>query len=219
MAQLIAQVIELKWFERFTECVNRIGGKNVGQNVLKGLGVPPTGQSKRAKNNRTRWIKTAMEKLDDLCDEQSRNQIMVETCPHVYPKTRIKLMRDEFERLGNIDELITLMREDTSWGGGSFYDYPFRKGDMIHITKVPYNPKAYRHAINDEEKRLAYCHCALVKRSEDSISPTFCCCSGGWVKQLWEGIFQQPVEVEMTESLLKGNERCTHTVKIPREFL
>jgi hypothetical protein len=215
----IAKVSELKWFERFTESVSRIAGKDVEKAVLKGLGTPPADQSRRAKSYRNEWIKTALERLDNLCDEQIRNQIMVETCPHVYPKTRIKLMRDEFERLGNIDELITLMREDTSWGGGSFYDYPFRERNMIHITKVPYNPKAYRKAVTDEEKRLAYCHCALVKRSEDPISPTFCCCSGGWVKQLWEGIFQQPVEVEMTESLLKGNDRCTHTVKIPREFL
>jgi hypothetical protein len=191
----------------------------VEQTVLKGLGVPPTGQSKSAKNNRTRWIKTALERLDNLCDEQTRNQIMVETCPHVYPKTRIKLMRSEFERLGNIDDLITLMREDTSWGGGSFYDYPVRKGDIIYVTNVPYSSKAYRNASTFEEKRLAYCHCALVKRAKDTITPTFCCCSGGWVKQLWEGIFQQPVEVKMTESLLKGNDRCTHGVKIPSEFL
>jgi hypothetical protein len=210
---------ELKWFERFAESVNRVAGKDVQQAVLKGLGTPPVGQSRSAKSNRTRWVKTALDRLDDLCHEQTRNQIMIETCPHAYPKTRIRLMRSEFERLGNVDDLIALMREDTSWGGGLFCDYPVRKDDMIYVTKVPYSPRAYRNSSTDEEGRLANCHCALVKRSEDTISPTFCCCSGGWVKQLWEGIFQQPVEVKMTESLLKGNDRCTHAVKIPREFL
>jgi hypothetical protein len=111
------------------------------------------------------------------------------------------------------------MRNDTSWGGGSYYDYPVRKEDTIFITKVPYNPKAYKNAITDEEKRLAYCHCALVKKSKEDVSSTFCCCSGGWVKQLWEGVFEEPVEVRLAESILKGDDQCTHAVRIPARFL
>jgi len=210
---------KLKWFQRFAESLARHEGNETSKVVMKGWEELPAGSSKRAKEERTRWIKTAMDTLDDLCDGKTRNQIMIDTCPHSYPKTRIKEMRNEFERLGNIDDLLMLMRSDTSWGGGSFYDYPVRKDDVIYITKVPYSPKAYKTAVTDEEKRLAYCHCALVKRSKEKISSTFCCCSGGWVKQLWEGILDQPVEVELTESLLKGDKRCTHAVRIPVSFL
>jgi hypothetical protein len=207
----------MKWFQRFVESLRRHAENDVSKVVMAGWEDVPAGSSKRAKEDRTRWIKTAMEQLDSLCDEETRNQILIDTCPHSYPKTRIKEMRAAYERLGSIDDLLKLMRSDTSWGGSSFYDYPVRKDDVIYITKVPYNPKTYENAVTDEEKHLAYCHCGLVKRSKEEISPTFCCCSGGWVKQLWEGILEQPVEVELTESLLKGDERCTHAIRIPTD--
>ncbi len=209
----------MRWFQKFAESVNRHTGKDASIIITEGWEEVPSGSAKQALKERTMWIKLAMERLDNLCDEKTRNQIMIDTCPHKYPKTRIKKMRTAFERLGSIDDILKLMWEDVSWGGVSFYDYPVRKDDVIYITKVPYNPKAHKSTATDEEKRLTYCHCGLVKRSEEAISPTFCCCSGGWVKQLWEGIFQQPTDVWMTESLLKGDDRCTHAVKIPRDFL
>jgi len=213
------EVSKMKWFQKFAESLEQQAGEDVRKIVAKGWDELPSGSSERAKEERTRWIKSAMEKLDSLCDEKIRNLVMIDTCPHKYPKTRIKEMRAALERLGNLDDLLKLMWEDTSWGGGSFYDYPVRKNDWIYITKVPYNPKAYKKATTNEEKRLAYCHCGLVKRSNDEISSTFCCCSGGWVKQLWEGVLGQPIEVKLTESLLQGDERCTHAVRIPAEFL
>ena len=208
----------MKWFQRFTESLNHHIGEKNGRIVAKGWEELPTGSSKRALEERTKWIKSAMDRLDDLYDEKTRNQILIDTCPHSYPKTRIKKMKAEFERLGNLDDLLDLMRQDTSWGGGSFYDYPVRKDNVIYITKVPFSPKAYQSAKTNDEKRLAYCHCSLVKRSKENISSTFCCCSGGWVQQLWEGIFEMPVDVMLAESLLKGDDRCTHAVQIPAKF-
>ncbi len=209
----------MKWFVRFAESVKHYLGKKTSTTVTNGWEDLPTGSSKRARDECIRWIKSSLDTLDDICDERTRNQILVETCPHTYPKTRIKKMRAEFERLGNIDDLVELMRNDTSWGGGSYYDYPVRKSDEIHITKVPFNPKTFEKAVSDDEKRQAYCHCTLVKHSKVQISSTFCCCSGGWIKQLWEGIFGQPVQVKLIESLLSGDTRCTHSVQIPKKFL
>ncbi|UCE09653.1 MAG: hypothetical protein JSW61_11855 [Candidatus Thorarchaeota archaeon] len=209
----------MKWFRRFVERLDRHTNMEVRSSIAKGWDQLPSGAGKSAKEQRTIWIKSAMDRLDSLCDDKTRNEIMVETCPHTYPKTRIKKMRAEFKRTGNLDDLIEVMRKDKSWGGGSFYDYPTREGNIVYVTKVPYDPKAFEKATTDEERRLAYCHCSLVKRSKEQISPTFCCCSGGWVKQLWEGILEQPVEVELTESLLKGDDRCTHAVHLPTGLL
>jgi hypothetical protein len=209
----------MKWFEKFAESLEKNAGEDVAKRVTDGLESVPSGSGKRAKEERTRWIKSAMDRLDDFCDEKIGNQVLVDTCPHKYPKGRIKKMRAAFKRLGDLDSLLELMREDTSYRGGSYCDYPVRKDDVIYVTKVPYNPDAYEAAETEEEKRLAYCHCPLVKGSDQEISATFCCCSGGWVKQLWEGVFEQPVEVGLSESLLRGDKRCTHAVQIPDEFL
>lgn len=208
----------MKWFQRFAESLNRYIGKKEAKRVAKGWDTLPTGSSKHAQEQRTLWIKAAMESLDNQFDEEMKNRILIDTCPHSYPKTRINKMRSEFKRLGSVDDLLDVMLQDTSWGGTSFYDIPIRKGNIIYVTKVPFAPKAFRDAVTDDEKRLAYCHCSLVKRSKEPISHTFCCCSGGWVKQLWEGIFEMPVDVWLTKSLLKGDDHCTHAVQIPEEY-
>ena len=209
----------MKWFERFEESLHRHVDSKAASAIAEGWNTLPVGSGKRAKEARTQWIKSAMDRLDEMCDEKTGNLVMIDTCPHTYPKKRIQEMRAELERLGDIDRLIELMRSDTSWGGGSFYDYPVRKGDVIYVTKVPYSPKKFESATTDTEKRLAYCHCGLVKHAKEDISPTFCCCSGGWVRQLWEGVFNEHVDVWLHESLLKGDGRCTHAVRIPAGFL
>ncbi len=209
----------MKWFERFAASLRRHTDSHTEEAVATGWKDLPEGSGRRAREDRARWISSAMEKLDTTCSEETRNLVMIDTCPHSYPKKRIQEMRAELKRLGSIDKLIELMRSDTSWGGGSFYDYPAREGNVIYITKVPYSPRKYEAATTDEERRLAYCHCGLVKNSREKISPTFCCCSGGWVKQLWEGVLEQPVEVWLHESILKGNDQCTHAVRIPSNLL
>ncbi|TFF94940.1 hypothetical protein EU546_04255 [Candidatus Thorarchaeota archaeon] len=209
----------MKWFEKFAESLEKHAGEDVTMRVTEGLESVPLGSGKHAREERTLWIKSAMDRLEDLCDEETGNQVLIDTCPHTYPKTRIKKMRAAFRRVGDVDSLLEMMREDTSYRGGSYYDYPVREDKVIYVTKVPYNPDAYEAATTEEEKRLAYCHCPLVKGSDEEISATFCCCSGGWVKQLWEGVFEQSVEVELSESLLKGDNRCTHAVRIPDAFL
>ncbi|NHJ14524.1 MAG: hypothetical protein EAX95_12665 [Candidatus Thorarchaeota archaeon] len=209
----------MKWLERFAESLRRHTKASIQKKVLHGLEDVPKGSSRAVRRKQSDWIKAALAKLDAVVDEETGTRILVDTCPHKYPKNRIREMRARLEELGTLEKLLEVMRLDTSWGGGSFYDYPVRKGNTIHVTKVPYNPKAHKAARTEEEKRMTYCHCGIVKAHREGMSPTFCCCSGGWVKQLWEGVLGVPLEVTLTESILKGDERCTHSFQIPPNFL
>jgi hypothetical protein len=209
----------VKWLELFAESLKRHTKASVNKKVLQGVENVPKGSSRSIRRKQSEWIKGAMSKLDSLVDEDLRTQVLVDTCPHKYPKNRMREMKSKLLELGNLDALLDHMRSDTSWGGSSFYDYPFRDGNIIHVTKVPYNPKAHEAARTEKEKRTSYCHCGLVKADMEGMSPTFCCCSGGWVKQLWEGVLGVPLEVTLTESILKGDERCTHSFQIPPGIL
>ncbi|MFW9911349.1 MAG: hypothetical protein ACFFEU_02705 [Candidatus Thorarchaeota archaeon] len=209
----------MKWLGKFRESVERHTKRSIQNKVLDGIAVVPLGSTKAARRDQTAWIGAAMNRLDALVDEETRNRILVDTCPHKYPKKRIREMKSRLQGLGSIDDLLKAMRSDTSWGGGSFYDYPTRDGNVIHVTKVPYNPKTHKAALTDEEKRRTYCHCSIVKSNMEMMSPTFCCCSGGWVKQLWEGVLGIALEVKMTESILKGDKQCTHSFEIPISLL
>jgi hypothetical protein len=68
-------------------------------------------------------------------------------------------------------------------------------------------------------KRYYACHCPLVRASvlegKPEISPTWCYCSGGFEKLLFDVIFDEQVEVEVLENALGGDLRCRFAIKIP----
>lgn len=210
---------QMNWIEIFLQHIGEIAGQEIKEKVQEGKEELPLPSTVKAKKEIAEWIAQAVERLDELVDERTRNEILVATCPHRYPKKRIREMKTLFEQLGSIDKLIEEMSKDTSWGSASYYDYPKRVGNLIHITKVPYNPRAYKTAKTEQEKKRAYCHCPIVRKTDINMSSTICCCSGGWDKQLWEGILGEPLHVELTESILKGDECCTHTIEIPAHLI
>ncbi|MBU7015985.1 MAG: hypothetical protein HXS44_00635 [Theionarchaea archaeon] len=210
---------QMNWIEILLQRTEEIAGQEIREKVQEGKETLPPPNTTKAKKEIAEWIAQAIERLNKYTDEKKRNEILVATCPHTYPKKRIREMRTLFEQLGSIDELIKEMSKDTSWGGASYYDHPERVGALIYISKVPYNPKAYRNAETEEEKKSAYCHCPIVRKTGMSMSSTICCCSGGWDKQLWEGILGEPLQVKLAKSILKGDDCCVHVIKIPAHFV
>ena len=65
--------------------------------------------------------------------------------------------------------------------------------------------------ITDQEVAFVWekCFCPIIGRIPvGKISPTFCNCSRGWVKELIEGSIEKPVKVFIDESITKGDSRC-----------
>jgi hypothetical protein len=143
---------------------------------------------------------------------------MIATCPHTYPRSRVQKLKEQYKKLGNIDKLLEIMRNDRSYKGASYYDCPTRKGNIIYMTKVPYDPQAHKNAKTKQEKQLAYCHCPWGKAAitdNVKVTPLFCYCSASWDKQLLEGILGKEVKAELVECLLRGDECCTHAYHLP----
>ena len=207
------------WLEKFAESIANIASEAVKKEVMKGseeLGSRPT------PSRRARWIKGAMERLDAMVDGTARKQIMIHTCPHTYPRKRIEKLRKQYRQLGNINALLEIMYNDKSYLGTSYYDCPQRQGNTVYITKVPRNPKSYQNAQTVLERKLAYCHCPWVRaalKTQEAVSPIFCYCSTSWDKQLWEGILGKPIEIEILESLLKGDSHCVHAFHLPEDVI
>lgn len=95
-----------------------------------------------------------------------------------------------------------------------------RRGHRIFKTKIPYAPKQFLKETNPNLKRYYACHCPLVRtaicKGKPRISPTFCYCSAGYEKLHFDVIFDDNVEVEVLETLLKGDTRCRFAIKIPK---
>jgi hypothetical protein len=96
-----------------------------------------------------------------------------------------------------------------------------RQGDRIFITKIPYAPDDYLRETDPRLKRYHACHCpfvrAAIKTGSPAISPTWCYCSGGYEKFLFDVVFEEPVEVKVLETPLAGDNRCRFALKIPEE--
>ena len=51
------------------------------------------------------------------------------------------------------------------------------------------------------------------------VPATFCNCSGGFTAQPWEMALDQPLEVEMLKSVLKGDMECTFAIQLPKDVV
>jgi predicted hydrocarbon binding protein len=95
-----------------------------------------------------------------------------------------------------------------------------RKGNTIIATKIPKSGYLveYMRETDPQKKRQYYCHCPRIRdvlKSSETLSPTYCYCGAGFYKGLWEEILQEPVEVELLESVLKGDDVCKVAIRLP----
>jgi hypothetical protein len=90
---------------------------------------------------------------------------------------------------------------------------------VIISSKAPRDPKAFAAARDDAERRRAYCFCPLVRDNLDrGMPPSFCYCGAGWYRQQWEGALGAPVRIEIVESVLRGDARCTFAIHLPEDM-
>ncbi|NHK31510.1 MAG: hypothetical protein FK730_09175 [Asgard group archaeon] len=188
-----------------------------------------------------------MERMDALIDKHPRQEIMGSGL-HRLQKDGLNRLRKKFLEEKNLDTYLKNQRnnslkrfEQLAKEGALFFtqpvdeqvleyirknptiEYGVREGDKIIISKIPYNTKLFLNETNERLKRYYYCHCPWVreslKKGDILISPTFCHCSSGWYKQKWDTIFDQPVKVDLIDSVLNGAMQCKFAVHIPKKFM
>lgn len=204
------------WMERLQNGLDATTGEATRRKVMAGHQAltPETAPSAKAA-----WARLAMQRLDDTVPDAMLRQRIMAGCAHEFPPARVEQLRAKFLELGeDVDALLAFMYDDTQ----SFYSRPYREGSQITVTKVPHQREQYESATNNAEKRAAYCHCYLIKeaiRNRDMPSPTYCYCGAGWFDQLWAGITDGPVRVEMLKSILSGADSCTFRIHLPPEIV
>jgi len=173
------------------------------------------------------WSKGAMERLDTLVAEAERREIMT-GCACQYPKSALQGIRKQYDATGDIDLALQMLQEQfesldelveeivsRGWGSGGV-----KKGSKIIATKIPKSGYLveYMKETDPEKKRQYYCHCPRIRdvlKTSETISPTYCYCGAGFYKGIWEEILQEPVEVELLESVLGGDEVCKVAIYLP----
>ena len=114
------------------------------------------------------------------------------------------------------DEVVDYVRDRPETEGG------VREGNIIYITKIPYNAKQYLAETNPTLKRYYACHCPwareAIKNGNVHLNAVFCNCSGGFSKKPWEVIFGRELQVEVLASALRGDYCCRFAVHLPQNL-
>jgi len=58
------------------------------------------------------------------------------------------------------------------------------------------------------------CYCPLVRDCHEKLSATFCNCSHGWLKELFESALEKPVKVKLEKSIKNGDKICKFRVML-----
>jgi hypothetical protein len=57
------------------------------------------------------------------------------------------------------------------------------------------------------------CGCPLVQSDVVKLTGTFCYCSVGWVRTIFEALLRRPVEVELEKAIGLGDDVCKYNVR------
>jgi hypothetical protein len=217
-----------------------IAGEEVRSRVFQGFELPPLGSPQDEYPRLTRKIVDRME--TELPSEVCRKVLTWNY--HGIPVEAFKDKKERFEQAKSIDEFLKgehlrlveeltgHMKEGRIWfeqeitpevvefvRGNQEIQTGVRHGDRIYKTKMPFAPKQYLAEKDPVMKRYYGCHCQLVRTAirdgEPKVSSMFCYCSGGFEKLSYDVVFGEPVEVELLESVLKGDTRCRFAIRIP----
>jgi hypothetical protein len=223
-------------------------GESVGEKkrdqIFRRIDMPPLGMSSSQKPMIT---KTVMNQMETQVDPETCRKVLSDVA-HGIPKEYYKEERERFLEVKNIDEYLKDKRgraiaqlekhrdEETLFFNQEITDEVVdfvksrpdmlsgtREGDKIIHTKIPYMTKEYLVETDERMKRYYACHCAWARESikigKPEVSPTFCYCSGGFTKQPWEVALDQPLEVKLVKSVLKGDIECQFIIQLPKDVV
>ena len=223
------------------ERLGNMVGENLRDKILPELSLPPLGLPSAEKIHVTKRV---MEKMVETLDDKTCSRVL-NAVAHGLPEDFRKGEREKYLEAGNIDEYLRRNRESAISelegyrdSGALFFNQTItdealefvrsrpdvlsgeRRGNTIYHTKIPYMLNEYLAASDDKMKRYYACHCAWARESiltGEEVTDKFCHCSGGFTKMSWEAALDQPLEVDLVKSVLKGDLECSFIIHLPKD--
>jgi hypothetical protein len=222
---------ERYWLAKLGHCLEEMTGAAVRDEIMAGSEELSADSDPQSVLD---WTATAMARLDWLVDETVRREIMT-GCACQYPTEALEEIRQQYAETGDLaaahhslqEQFEAFLRESLhleeplvetvvarGWGLAGILE-----GDRILATKIPKsgNLRAYLDETDPQRKRQLYCHCPRVREAlqrDMTISPTYCYCGAGFYQGIWQEITGRPVQVELLESVLAGDEVCRVAIKV-----
>ncbi len=225
--------------------IAEVYGEEIRNEIFSDLTIPSLGVHTEKKPEFTKVI---MKRVEEKFGEKKTIELL-EPCLHGRPYDNFEEDRKDYQELGidgflkkKYQKRIKAFEKHRDKGTYAFaqpvddqvVDYVksvpnasagIREGNIIYVTKVPYQTKKYLETNDERMKRFYCCYCpwlrgAIKNGTEKEISKNFCQCSAGWFKLYWDKLFEQPVKVEPVETVLSdGVLLCKFAIHLPDDVI
>lgn len=144
------------------------------------------------------WVQRLMSSLDANVDEATRAQVMHTCGKACYAGAHGATVARP--KPGDLDRLLEAI--------GKFVgpENLRRDGDSIYFNYFS-NPRGLKVADG-------YCLCPIIESAPKTISKTYCQCSVGYVKEMFQRTVPEPVHVELLESVRSGGKACRFLIRL-----
>lgn len=186
----------IKELKKTIEC---IAGKTVSKTVMQGYEQLTKSSSKKTI---ALWVRDAICRLDSTVDENTRRQIM-ENCGRNCASINKRVIESTKTRRKKFKDLDTFLEaEQRKPMKGTRL---CREGTILYQY---YTPQAFTPPMR--------CYCSLLRGlpKEMSVSIAYCHCSKAFVQNLWESVLEQPVKVELLQSVVSGDSECKFAIHL-----
>lgn len=148
------------------------------------------------------WVSRLMENMDQILSEEERKTLM-QACGR---SCFIKAFGVASESPPSPDALDNFIQSFQQRGESEIR----REGNIVYFHYGNAEQNQYGLRLLD-----GYCMCPLVESGPEELSPTYCQCSTGYIKELFGRLTVKPVEVELLESLRTGGKLCRFKITLP----
>jgi hypothetical protein len=135
-----------------------------------------------------KWITCLVDGLDKHVNAEERCKILEQCGRQCQSQSLIKKVRGIYQESTDINDFLSKL--------GQVYKHLHKEGNKVYIIY----PKCYCSQVN--------------KIPKGKLSWTYCNCSRGWAKALFEGALERPVEVLMKETIVNGDKQCRFQIML-----
>jgi len=146
------------------------------------------------------WLKRFFDVVDQTLDEPTRKKLMTTNGKSCY-KSWIQESNQQPKKI-SFEE----------WAKTAAERHKNDKGFKLEGRTITMQFNASAETGTNSPERI--CLCPTAESLPTGLSGTYCSCSLGYVKEMYETTFDRPVEVELLDSVIKGGNRCKFKVTV-----
>jgi predicted hydrocarbon binding protein len=176
------------WMTRFKRCIDAEAGAAVSKKV-----IIETERFDATSNyaQKAEWIKNAVRRLEKEAGKPTARKVMQACGMKCCGPTQQKRAKQFMEESKSVKGLLARLNE-RGIGGGRL------KLKNRNTIVGGYD----------------WCYCGRVKQTQQPFpTDTYCHCSAGWYKSLFEAAFDKPVKVKLKQSIIQGADSCEFEIE------